>query len=63
MAKFERQYKGKDQVKERVTEEYVLEMLDGPYVDPALAMEYLKANGIIQTPFAWYSYTEEGVQT
>ena len=53
---YERRYIGKGNEWEAVEEAYVLEHLDGPYLDPNIALDDLKATGWIRTPFTEYRY-------
>lgn len=52
--RFWRAYKDHPDQWEEVSQDYVLEYLDGPYRDPHAALDYLIESGTITTPFAIY---------
>ena len=38
-----------------MSRDYVFERLDGPYVNPDMALSYLESSGRIRTPFAYFT--------
>ena len=56
---YERAYLDHPDDWECVSEEYLRDRLDGPYLDVNMAMAYLLEAGTIRTPFATYRVVSE----
>ena len=56
---YERAYLDHPDDWECVSEEYLRDLLDGPYLDVDMAMAYLLEAGTIRTPFATYRVVSE----
>ena len=60
--KFERPYLDHTDDWECVSEEYLRDRLDDPYLDVDMAMAYLLEAGTIRTPFANYCVVSDSVE-